>query len=121
MFWRKRQPVAGSPEVKPGDMTTKVQKPQKVKKLSPGEIIANLIEQLQPGQSLSYRLAKIYGGDLAVVELNPRYPQRGKKYSMSTEALLDGKPSGKRTRLWYSDRPSHIANWIIDRQGEPFN
>jgi len=121
MFWKKRQPVSVSPEAKPQGITTEVKKPQKVKKLSPREIITSLIEQLQPGQSISYRLAKVYGGDLAVVELNPRYPEKGKKYSMSSEPLVDGKPSGKRTRLWYADKPSHIASWIIDRQGELFS
>ena len=121
MFWKKRQPVTVSPEAKPQDITTEVQKPRKVKKLSPREIITSLIEQLQPGQSLSYRLAKVYGGDLAIVELNPRYPGKGKKYSMIIEALVDGKPSGKRVRLWDADKPSQVASWIVDRQGELFS
>lgn len=121
MFWKKKQPVKISPEAKPQDTTAEVQKPRKVKKLSPKEIITSLIEQLQPGQSLSYRLAQVYGGELAIVELNPRYPEKGKKYTMTTEALVDGKPGGKRTRLWDADKPKHIASWIVDRQGEPFS
>lgn len=91
------------------------------KKLSPKEVIINKIEQLTPGQALCYKLPETYGGGLAVVELNPQYPQKGKRYVMSTEELVDNKPSGKRRRLWDSDKPKDLAAWIIDRNGVLFS
>lgn len=103
MFWRKKN----------------AEKP-KEKKLSPNEVVINKIEQLTSGQALSYRLPETYGGGLAVVELNPQYPKKGKKYIMSTEELVVNKPSGKRRRLWDSDKPKDMAAWILDRNGALF-
>jgi hypothetical protein len=80
-----------------------------VKKLSPNEVIANQIGQLDPGQSLSYRLPETFGGGLAVVELNTEYPGKGKKYVLSTDKIVEGKPAGKRSRIWDSDKPKDIA------------
>jgi len=104
MFWRKKN----------------AEKPEE-KKLSPKEVITNKIDQLTSGQTLSYRLPETYGGGLAVVELNAQYPQKGKRYVMSTEELIDNKPSGKRRRLWDSDKPKELAAWIIDRNGVLFS
>ena len=111
MFWKKKQT-----EAKPVEP-----KPQKAKKLSPKEIMMNQIEQLGAGQSLSYRLPETFGGGLAVVELNPQYPGRGKKYVLSTDAIVEGKPAGKRSRLWDSDKPKDLAGWILERNGELFS
>jgi len=99
MFWRKKS-----------------EEPRE-KKISPKEAIINKIEQLTPGQALRYKLPETYGGGLAVIELNPQYPQKGKRYFMSTEELIDNKPSGKKRRLWDSDKPKELAAWIIDRNG----
>lgn len=121
MFWKRKQPATISTKAKPQATRAEAQKPQRARKLSPKEIFANQIEQLKPGQSLSYRLPKIYGGDLAIVELNSRYPEKGKKYTMSMEALVDGKPGGEKTRLWDNDNPKAMATWIVDRQGELFS
>ena len=103
MFWKKKQT-----EAKP-----------KAKKLSPAEILVSRLEQLSLGQSLVYRLAKVYGGDLVIVDLNPRYPNKGqRKYRMSTERLVDGKPCGQ-TILWYFEKPKNLAKWILERNGVP--
>ena len=42
-------------------------------------IIINQIEQLEPGRCIRYRLPKVYGGDLLVIELNPQYPEKKEK------------------------------------------
>lgn len=85
-------------------------------------IIANQIEQLGPGQSLSYKLPEAFGGDLAVIERNPWYPaeKRQRKYIMSTDKIVDGKPTGKKSLLFGLDNPRFIAGWVVDRQGELF-
>jgi len=108
MFW-KRKPATEEPSK------------LKAKKLSPGDVIAGEIEQLGQGQTLSYRLPEIFGGDLAVIRLNPQYPTKGRKYILSAEKIADGKPTGQRSRLWDSDKPKDIALWVIDKRGELFS
>ena len=103
MFWKKRQ-----------------QEP-KAKKLSPKEIMSNQIEQLSPGQTLSYRLPETYGGGLVIVELNPQYPKKGRKYVLSTEKLVDGKPAGERCHFLDYDKPKDLSNWVLERQGKLFS
>lgn len=110
MFWKKKQT-----EAKP------TEKKAKEKKLSPMDIIMDKIEQLVLGESLSYHLPPIYGDDLAIVQLNPDYPNKGRKYALFSEKLVDGKPCGQRVRLWYSDKPRDIANWIHSRDGVPYS
>lgn len=96
-------------------------KKEKEKKLTPKDIIGGKIEQLGPGETVSYRLPEVYGGGLAVVELNPQYPEKGKKYVLSLDKIVDGKPAGKRSRLWESNKPKDFAGWIVDRSGELYS
>ena len=101
MFWKKK-PVT--------------EKPSKAKELSPKDIMANQIEQLGPGQTVSYQLAEVFGGELAIVELNPQYPKKGGKYSLSFEKLVDGKPTGDRARYADFNKTKVLASWIVDRK-----
>ena len=103
MFWKKKE---GKGEEK---------------ELSPKEIVANKVEQLGPGEALSYRLAEVYGGGLAIVEPNPQYPEKGKKYFLSLDKIVDEKPTGKRSRLWESNKPKDFAGWIIERGGQLYS
>jgi len=121
MFWKKRQPVATALDGKAQETKVEVQEPQKAKKLSPKEIIIDRIEQLGPEESVSYRLPEVRGGELAVVELNPQYPEKGNKYLLSLEKIVDGKPAGTRSRLWDSNKPKNLAGWILDRSGELYS
>jgi len=121
MFWKKKQPVATALEGKAQETKVEAQEPQKAKKLSPKEIIIDRIEQLAAGETVSYRLAEARGGGLAVVELNPQYPEKGKKYFLSLEKIVDGKPAGTRSRLWDSNKPKELAGWIIERGGELYS
>jgi len=114
MFWKKKEAA-----VKPTE--AKAEPPKaKEKKLSPKDIIVRKIEQLSPEQTISYRLPETYGGGLVIVELNPEYPAKGRKYILSTEKIASGKPTGQRSRLWDSNKPKDMAGWIIDRGGELF-
>ena len=97
MFWRRKRAQAKAEPPKP-----------KAKKLSPKDTIENQSEQLGPGQTVSYRPLETYGGSLAVVELNPRYPGKGRRYILSTEEIVNGKPAGKRpARLTAAHGPMH--------------
>ena len=114
MFWRKKTAEAGA-------QTTKAEPlKMKTKKLSPRDIMRQQIEQLPAGDVLSYRLPETYGGGLAVIEWNPKYPQKGRKYILSTEKLADGKPTGKKSQLFDSNDPKGLANWVMERGGELF-
>ncbi|MDD5509230.1 MAG: hypothetical protein PHI12_00205 [Dehalococcoidales bacterium] len=93
---------------------------EKEKGTSPKDIMAGEIERLTPGQSLCYKLPPIYGDDLVIVKPNPNYPNKGKKYLVCSESVVDGKPSGKVLTGWDSDKASYIAGWVVERLGTPF-
>ena len=94
-------------------------------KLGPREVILERIEHIKPEEVLRYRLPEvytgIYGGEFGVVQLNPEYPQRGKKYSFSMERLIDDKPSGRFTHIWDTNSPERLADWILERNGKYFS
>jgi len=115
MFWRKKQSTAVAPEAKPQEAKTKV---KKAKKLSPKEVMIKQFEEMTPGQALKFRLGEIYGGDLAVVELNSQYPDKGRKYTVGLGKIVDGKPAGKINRLWDSNKPKDVAGWLLGREGK---
>ena len=115
MFWKRKGNQQDSAEMQQNKV-----KPKKEKKITPLDIMSNDIEQLGPGEYRVYRLLGASGLGLAVIELNPEYPVKGKKYSIKTERLVDDRPSGRRTKMWDSDKPRDIAKWIIEKRGEPF-
>ena len=106
----------------------------KVKEPSPREIaekrikedvnrITIEVEQLAPGQTLIYKLPEFYWSGFAaflMAELNPVYPQKGRKYIMSTDRIADGKPAGQKTRVWESNKSRAFAEWVAERNGVRF-
>ena len=114
MFWKKKTVGTETP-------ATKVEpSKKKVKPLSPREILRQQIEQLAPGGVIKYKFPETFGGNLAVIELNPQYPQKGHKYILSSEKLIDDKPTGTKSRLFDYDNPKGLANWVMERMGQPF-
>ena len=91
--------------------------PSKGKKLTQKEIMSH-IEQLSPGESLSYRLPEIYGDQVAMVVFNTAYPWRGSKYVLSMQPLVDGKPVGEKGNALESNEAKHVAAWLRERQGK---
>ena len=76
--------------------------------------IIEMMERLQDGESLVFQLPQTFGGDKALLELNPRYPEKGeKKYVLlvgkTEEKARDGKP------YWTSDKAKKLAAWVADR------
>ncbi len=104
MFWKKKE--AGAPK--------------KEKKLSPREIIIRRVEALEPGQSISYKVLEIYGGGLGIIELNPDFPEKGKKYYIYREGVVDD-PKGEKRLLVDTSKPKDIAGWVVDRGGVQFS
>ena len=74
----------------------------------------------EPGSSVFFYTARgsAHGGPLgmgaAVVELNPNYPKKGKKYNIYTADVVDMQPVGKGQKLFDSNKPRDIARWIKD-------
>jgi hypothetical protein len=75
------------------------------------------IEQLVQGEALSYRLPGDFSEKFAVVEFNAIYPWSGRKYILSTQALVEGKPNGEKTLVLESDEVRDIATWISRYRG----
>ena len=78
--------------------------------------IAKRVQQMGKEQRLRFRIPATFGGDFAIVELNPDYPGHGqKRYHLKlgkTEAVAEqGIP------YWSSDRPKDLARWVGDRLG----
>jgi len=82
--------------------------------------LVSQIEQLVPGQTLRYRIPETWGGNFITVELNPQYPQKGRKYILSIENAAHGMPGGKKTIMYDSDNPKELVTSILDRNGELF-
>ena len=68
-----------------------------------------------------YRLRSAPAMGIAVIELNPEYPGKGKKYTLSTDKIVEDKPAGKRSRLWDYNKATDIAKWIMERGGELYS
>ena len=114
MFWKKK-----SESAKPKESAAQSKEPE-AKKLPLKDDIIEHIEQLGVGQTLHYKVPESWGGDLIYIELNPQYPETGKKYSLGTETIADGKPSGKKSFISYSEKAKELAAWVLGRKGEPF-
>jgi len=110
--------AAGRPTLTPEQEEAKA----KAKKLAPYMSLANQIEQITPGQTLRYKIPEPekWGCGFLTVELNPQYPQKGRKYILSTENIVHGMPGGKKSIMYDSDKSIEIANSIHDRNGELF-
>jgi len=96
---------------------TKKKKTHKAKRLTQREIISQ-IEALSSGESVSYRLPKAYGNQVAMVEFNTEYPWRGSKYILSTQTMEDAKPTGEKELVLESDEAKDIATWLYQRRGQ---
>jgi len=100
MFWRKKKTAL-----------------HKAKKLTQREIISH-IEQLSSGESVSYRLPEVYGGQVAVVKFNTEHPWRRRKYGLSIQTPVDGKLVGEKERVLESDEAKDIAAWLSKQRGK---
>ncbi len=97
----------------------------KEKKLSPQKIleakIISEIESMTPGFPVIYQLSENYRyARFLIIELNPTYPEKGRKYLLSSDEMVDDKPAGKRTLITTSNKASDGANWIASRDTDQF-
>ena len=108
-----------------GEKEEKKVKQPSIREMEKEEInrIAGEMEQLTPGQTLIYKLPEFYWSGLGaflIAELNTLYPQKGRKYIMSRDDIADGKPAGKKARMFESNKPTDFGELVSRRQGERF-
>ena len=117
-FVRAVRRAVGQPTFTPEQEEAKA----KAKNLAPYMALAGRIEQITLGQTLRFKIPEpeTWGGGFLTVELNPQYPQKGRKYILSTENIVNGMPGGKKIIMYDSDKSIEIANSIHDRNGELF-
>ncbi len=51
----------------------------------------------------------------ALVELNPDYPAKGKKYILTAVSVDGMEPTGKGIKMFDSNDPKYVARWIKER------
>lgn len=83
------------------------------------EILQKIEELREPGSSVFFYQAAgpTHGGPLgmgaAIIELNPNYTdKKGRKYIVYTANVVDMQPVGKGQKLYDSDKPKEIAQWV---------
>jgi hypothetical protein len=118
MFWKKREKQPNQPKEE------QLMQP-KVKPPSPREILVKKIteevENLTEGQAVIYQIPEFYTfARFLGVELNPTFPQKGKKYLMFLEKITDGKAAGKRIYMNRTNKASEYADWVADRDKEMY-
>ncbi|NWG03364.1 MAG: hypothetical protein HXY44_10980, partial [Syntrophaceae bacterium] len=81
-------------------------------KQSREEIISRM-EQLKDGESLKFNIPEIFGGGVAIIELNPKRSEKGgKKYLLTLKEGDEVKP------YWDTNKAKDLAKWVADRLGD---
>lgn len=87
--------------------------------LTEAEIKQKIEGLTEPGGTVFFYMARgpNAGGPLgrgaAIFELNPNYPgKKQKKYIIYTADVIDMQPVGKGQKLFDSDKPKELVNWI---------
>ena len=111
MFWKKQDK---QPRVKQ----------TKVKPLIPRDTlkakITKEIEALTAGQAVIYQIPEYFTfARFLGIELNPTFPQKGKKYRMIIyKEIADGKPAGDKQITDYTNSASYCADWVSEKDTE---
>jgi hypothetical protein len=75
------------------------------------------MEQFKDRESLKFTFPEVFGGGIALIELNPRFPEKGqKKYILKIGK--DDKLAENVIPHWVSNKPKDLAKWVSDRLGE---
>ena len=84
----------------------------------PRDVLMEKIEQLNPGQSLLYRLPEMYGPDLILVEARKDYNGKGHRFAVIGTPAVDGKPGPIRNTIWETSKTKAIADWLVMRSAQ---
>ena len=75
------------------------------------------IEQLNNAQSLRFRLHETFGGGVAVIELNSKYPAKKEKKYWLKWGKSEESARGATNPHWATDKSKDLAKWVADRLG----
>ena len=92
-----------------------------IRRISDKETVASQISQLGDYTALNYLCTGYSESFLIVVELNPEYPGKGKKYIVNFDDIADCRPAGNRLYIAQSNRPKQIARWLLGRNATLYN
>ena len=92
--------------------------PEKVRKLTPSDVMIQQLDSLETGKEMIFKLGQIYVKPYISVARNAT----GKKFSVYQDGMdAAGNPAGKRGKFWDADHAKDIVHWIIEREGTVFN
>ena len=80
--------------------------------------IAVRIEQLNNSQSLRFSIHETFGGGIAIIELNPKYPAKKEKKYWLKWGKSEERARGAADPHWATDKSKNLAKWVADRVGE---
>jgi len=104
MFWKKDKGGSSAP----------VKEPEKAKKASPKDVMAEKIDAVETGKEITFKLGEIYVKPYITVVRNAT----GKKFTIFQDGKdAAGNPAGKRGKFWDVDNSKEIVNWITEREG----
>jgi hypothetical protein len=100
-----------------GGVATPEKELDKTKKLSPRDEMIGRLDALEAGKEMTFKLGEIYVKPYITIVRNAS----GKKFT----ALQDSKdaaglPAGKRGKFWDVDKAKDIVNWVVEREGKPY-
>jgi hypothetical protein len=79
------------------------------------------VESLTNGQTIIYQLSEFYSfARFLGVELNPAFPQKGKKYRMFSDEMAGGMPAGKKSYMDSTNNASGFAEWVADKDSDQY-
>jgi len=84
------------------------------------KVLQEKVEQLGREEVITYKLPKIYGGELIHIMRNPDYPEvkGSKEFNLYLEKVEeDGRPVSKKS-LFISGNSKEMAAWCIGRDAK---
>jgi hypothetical protein len=114
VFWKKKdnQPKAKEP--------TEAEILWNQQKLLNSKIVEE-VETLTKEQAILYELPEFYSfARFLGFELNPTYPQKGKKYLMFTDQAVDGKPAGKKSYIGGTNKATDYSDWVSEKDSDKY-
>lgn len=88
---------------------------RKIKRVSDKETITKQVAGLESGL-IRYICIDDLNTFLITVELNPAYPAKGKKYTISFEDFVDEQTFCNKQFVAQSNNPSQVARWLLSRK-----
>jgi hypothetical protein len=114
MFWKKK------------NSQLKVKEPTELdvlenKRAILKNIIIEEVENLTKEQAILYKFQEFYTfARFLGVELNPKFPLKGKKYLMFTDQMVEGKPMGKKSYIGRINKAVDYADWVSDKDSDKY-